>query len=162
LKEVEASGSVTFSRDDADTAREVLIAGIGLQAEPLGDEPWSAKLRKPIEVPIEEQKPVVLGRLRRAGDDTATIGTPATAEDAGNPVGWQRRVMRGAAHGLADRLQSRPRDAKAWLPLKRACLCLGEQQAAAALERALAAFSDDAPMRVRIATGARLLGATHD
>ena len=154
MKEVEASGSGTFSRDGAGTAREVLIAGIGLQAEPMGDEPWAAKQRKPTKVPIEEPKPVVLGRLRRASDDTANIGTPATAKGAGNPAGWQRAVMRGAAHGLADQLQKRPRHAEAWL--------LGEKQAAAAPARALAAFSDDAPMPVRIATGARLLGATHD
>jgi hypothetical protein len=156
LKEVEALGLVTFSRDDADTAREVLIAGIGLQAEPMGDEPWAAKLRKPTKVPIEEQKPVVLGRLRCASDDTATIGTPArpTAEGGGNPTGWQRAVMCGAAHGPADQLQKRTGDAGASLR--------GQKQAAAAPACTLAAFSDEAPIRVRIATGARLLGATHD
>ena len=145
---------MTFSRDDADTAMEVLIAGIGLQAEPMGDEPWAAKLRKPTKVPSEEPKPVVLGRLRCASDDTANIGTPATAKGAGNPAGWQRAVMRGAAHGLADQLQKRTGDAGASLR--------GQKQAAAAPACTLAAFSDEAPIRVRIATGARLLGATHD
>jgi hypothetical protein len=89
LKELEAPGSVTFSSDDAGTAREVLIGGIGLQAELMGDEPWATKLRKPSNVPIGEQKPVVLGRLRC--DEAATIGTPAAAEGAGNPVGWHGR-----------------------------------------------------------------------
>ena len=70
--------------------------------------------------------------------------------------------MPGGAHGLADQLQKRPRDAEAWLPLIHARLCRGEQQVAAVPARGLAAFSDAAPMRVRIATGARLLGATHD
>jgi hypothetical protein len=73
LKEDEASGSVTFSRDDAGTAR--------VQTKPMGaqfmcDEPWAAKLHKPTKAPIGEQQPGVLGSLRCAGGDTASVGLP--------------------------------------------------------------------------------------
>ena len=90
MREVKASGSVTFSGDDAGTETEVRIGGIGLEPEPLGDEQGANKLRNPTKASTREQ----------------------------------------AAHE--------------------------------AHARASAVFSEDAPMRVRIATGARLLGATHD
>jgi hypothetical protein len=77
--------------------------------------------------------------------------------------GSQRAVIRGAVHGLADQLQRRPRDPVAWLRIMRSRLSLGEEQAAGeALARALATFSDDASMRARFATDARLLGITQD
>jgi hypothetical protein len=58
LKEDEASGSVTFSRDDAGTVR-VQTKPMGAQF--MGDEPWAAKLR---------------GSLRRGSGHTASVGLP--------------------------------------------------------------------------------------
>jgi hypothetical protein len=162
LKEVEALESVTFRRDDAGTEREVRIGGIGLQAGPGGDERSVRRLREPTEVPTGERKLGDLTRLRRAIGDAASIGTPVlpTAGPVRRLAGWEQAVMGGTAHGLADQLQKRARDALAWLRLIHSPYSLGVA-AGEVLARARATFSDDAPMRVRIATGARLLGLRH-
>jgi hypothetical protein len=168
LKVVEASGAVALGRDHAGTervARDIGIAetrGIGQPAKPAGTEPWAGEPRHRGDAQVGERQARVL--LRRAGGETANAGTPGRATEGVRTLpGWQQAVMRGALHGLATQLQRRPRDAEAWLRLIRSRLCLGEGQAAReALARALATFSDDASVRARIATDARLLGITRD
>ena len=89
MKEDEASGSVTFSKDDAGTAR-VQTKPIGSQF--MGDEPWVAKLRKPTKAPTGEQQPGVLGSLRRAS------GERRLAKGAQTLAGGQQAVIREAKH----------------------------------------------------------------
>jgi cytochrome c-type biogenesis protein CcmH len=148
LKEVEASGAVTLGRDCIGETR-----GIGLPAKPAGKKPRAGEPRHLRVAQVGE---------RQAGVNAGTPGRPP-AEGVRMLPGWQQAVIRGAVNGLADQLQRRPRDAEAWLRLIRSRLSLGEEQAAReALARALATFSDDAMMRARIATDARLLGITQD
>jgi cytochrome c-type biogenesis protein CcmH len=117
-------------------AHDMGIGGLGLRAEP----------------------------VREAGAaEVARVAAPFRSTAEGALPEWQQAVIRGAVHGLAGRLQKRPRDAEGWLRLMISRVALGEERAAREeLARALASFSDDPAMQARIAADARLLGVTQD
>jgi hypothetical protein len=112
---------------------------------------------------VEASGAVTLGRDHAGTEREARDIGIGAVEGVGTLPGWQQAVIRGAVHGRADGLHRRPCDPVTWLRLIRSRPSLGEEQAAReALARALVAFSDDASMRARIATDARLLRITQD
>jgi cytochrome c-type biogenesis protein CcmH len=75
------------------------------------------------------------------------------------PAEQRQAMIRSMVSGLADRLESTPRDEEGWLRLIHSRLQLGEGDAArAALARALAVFADDASAGGRITAAAKELG----
>jgi len=70
-------------------------------------------------------------------------------------------MIRGMVEGLAQRLETSPRDADGWIQLIRSRKVLGEADAAkTALAKALAAFADTPLEQTRIAAAAREMGVT--
>ena len=61
--------------------------------------------------------------------------------------------------GLAQRLESSPRDAEGWIRLMRSRVVLGEKDSAAtAFRKALAVFTDDSAAAVKIKSAGTELG----
>jgi hypothetical protein len=64
---------------------------------------------------VEAFGAVTLGRDRAGTQREARDMGVGAAEGVRMLPGWQRAVVRGAVHGLADQLQRQPRDPVAWL-----------------------------------------------
>jgi cytochrome c-type biogenesis protein CcmH len=124
---------------------EALDIWQSLLAEPLDDEPWVVDLR---------QRAQSLARdLGLAQAAQPLLATQALAADR------QQAMIRSMVSGLANRLESTPRDEEGWMRLIHSRVVLGEEGAAReALARALAVFADDASAGGRIAAAAKELG----
>lgn len=82
----------------------------------------------------------------------------ASAPDA-MPAGDQSAAIRSMVDGLADRLESAPRDVEGWTRLMRSRVVLGEREAAmTAFRKALEVFKDDATASGQIMASAAELG----
>lgn len=81
-----------------------------------------------------------------------------TAPEA-RPSGEQGAAIRSMVDGLAERLESAPRDIEGWTRLMRSRVVLGEREAAtAAFRKALEVFKDDATASGQIMAAAAELG----
>ncbi|HML44060.1 MAG TPA: tetratricopeptide repeat protein [Hyphomicrobium zavarzinii] len=104
------------------------------------------------------------GAEMRASSQTAPEGTGTP--DAGKehapearPSGEQGAAIRSMVDGLAERLESAPRDIEGWTRLMRSRVVLGEREAAtAAFRKALEVFKDDATASGQIMAAAAELG----
>jgi cytochrome c-type biogenesis protein CcmH len=75
------------------------------------------------------------------------------------PPNEREAAIRSMVEGLADRLESSPRDLEGWTLLMRSRVVLGEKEvAAAALRKALEVFKDDTAASGKIAAAATELG----
>lgn len=106
------------------------------------------------------------GAEMRASSQTAPEGTGSGTPDAGKehapearPSGEQGAAIRSMVDGLAERLESAPRDIEGWTRLMRSRVVLGEREAAtAAFRKALEVFKDDATASGQIMAAAAELG----
>ncbi len=81
----------------------------------------------------------------------------ATSEGA--PLHQSNAAIRGMVDGLANRLESSPRDVEGWTSLMRSRVVLGEKEVAgAAFRKALDVFKDDAAASGKIMAAAAELG----
>jgi cytochrome c-type biogenesis protein CcmH/NrfG len=93
--------------------------------------------------------------LARLVDYTRSIDEPASMAAAREHDG----AIRSTVDGLADRLESSPRDVEGWTLLMRSRVVLGEREAAAtAFRRALEVFEDDPSASDEITAAAIELG----
>lgn len=124
---------------------EALDIWQSLLAEPLDDEPWVVDLRQRAQSLARD-----LGLAQAAQPLSATQALAADRQQA---------MIRSMVSGLANRLESTPRDEEGWMRLIHSRVVLGEEGAAReALARALAVFADDASAGGRIAAAAKELG----
>lgn len=106
------------------------------------------------------------GAEMRASSQTAPEGTGGGTPDAGKehapearPTGEQGAAIQSMVDGLAERLESAPRDIEGWTRLMRSHVVLGEREAAtAAFRKALEVFKDDATASGQIMAAAAELG----
>lgn len=95
-------------------------------------------------------------KLEVAASLQTSLETEAVGE--GNE-GERDASIRAMVDGLADRLESSPRDAEGWTRLMRSRVVLGEREAAtAAFRKALEIFKDDSAASTRIEAAAIELG----
>ncbi|MCC7252598.1 tetratricopeptide repeat protein [Hyphomicrobium sp.] len=93
------------------------------------------------------------------GGDGRIVETTATSE--ATPPHERDDAIRSMVDGLADRLESSPRDVDGWTRLMRSRVVLGEREVAAtAYRKALEVFKDDSAASGRIAAEAVELGLT--
>jgi cytochrome c-type biogenesis protein CcmH len=86
-------------------------------------------------------------------------GIEKNAKSEGMPRGEYDAAIRAMVDGLADRLESSPRDVEGWTKLMRSRVVLGEREVAAtAFRKALEVFKDDAAASGKIAAAALELG----
>jgi cytochrome c-type biogenesis protein CcmH len=109
-----------------------------------------------------ERASVAAGKLdKRHGPRALTADEIKLAEAL--PSDQQQAMIRTMVSGLADRLESKPRDEEGWMRLIRSRLVLGEEGAAReALARALTVFADDASAGGRISAAAKELGLSNN
>lgn len=137
---------------DKKTALEAWIA-ILEDASP--GEDWVADLEQRVAQLAQETGIDITGRLAQRKGLTATDVRNA----ASLQVDQQTAMIRGMVDGLASRLAASPRDEEGWIKLIRSYSVLGEAESAKkALQRALQAFDEAAPERMRIAAIASDLG----
>ena len=92
-----------------------------------------------------------------AGSADGPGAKAATSE--GTPPHQSNAAIRGMVDGLADRLESSPRDVEGWTSLMRSRVVLGEKEVAAtAFRKALDVFKDDAAASGKIIAAAAELG----
>jgi cytochrome c-type biogenesis protein CcmH len=92
-----------------------------------------------------------------AGGADGPGGKAATSE--GTPPHQTNAAIRGMVDGLANRLESSPRDVEGWTRLMRSRVVLGEKEVAAtAFRKALDVFKDDAAAAAKIMAAAAELG----
>jgi cytochrome c-type biogenesis protein CcmH len=97
---------------------------------------------------------------------TRAVGKAEDGPDAKNmakvdamPPGERDAAIRSMVDGLADRLESSPRDVEGWTRLMRSRVVLGEREVAAqALRKALEVFKDDSAASGEITAAATELG----
>jgi cytochrome c-type biogenesis protein CcmH/NrfG len=103
--------------------------------------------------PSSQAEPVAKGREGPAAEEIAK--SEAVTPHQGNAA------IRSMVDGLADRLESSPRDVEGWTRLMRSRVVLGERElAATALRKALDVFKDDSEASGQIAAAAIELGLT--
>jgi cytochrome c-type biogenesis protein CcmH len=91
------------------------------------------------------------------GDDGP--GVEKNTKSAAMPPRAHDAAIRSMVDGLADRLESSPRDAEGWTRLMRSRVVLGEREAAAtAFRKALEVFKDDSAASGKITAAAVELG----
>jgi cytochrome c-type biogenesis protein CcmH len=86
-------------------------------------------------------------------------GVEKIAESEAMPPRERDAAIRSMVDGLADRLESSPRDVEGWTRLMRSRVVLGERElAATAFRKALEVFKDDSAASGRITAAATELG----
>src|SRR5262245_5818824 len=179
-KNAKARYFVALALEQTGKKREALDGWLGLLAEPVDDEPWAVDLRQRAQS-LERELGVSLGAqalpTTAANGSTASPGAgkrergdhprALTAEEMrlaqALPADQQQAMIRSMVSGLADRLESKPRDEEGWLRLIHSRVVLGETDAArAALARALVVFADDASAGDRITAAAKELGLSNN
>jgi cytochrome c-type biogenesis protein CcmH len=168
---------VGLALEQSGKKKEALDRWLSLLAEPNDNEPWAGELRQRAQS-LARELGVSLAVPALAAAATSDSATPGTAKPAGRrgeqaraltaeemrlaqalPAEQRQAMIRSMVSGLADRLESTPRDEEGWLRLIHSRLQLGEGDAArAALARALAVFADDASAGGRITAAAKELG----
>ena len=97
-----------------------------------------------------------IGAIARDAD---VPGASKTTASEGTLPHQNNAAIRGMVDGLANRLESFPRDVEGWTSLMRSRVVLGESEvAAAALRKALDVFKDDAAASGKIRAAAAELG----
>ena len=103
-------------------------------------------------------KPEVATSAKMSGDGMTGDGKPLPDAPEANSAD-QSAMIRGMVDGLAARLDNNPNDADGWLRLMKSRTVLGQMGLAKdAMRRALAVFSNDKPVRDRIADAAKDFG----
>jgi cytochrome c-type biogenesis protein CcmH len=96
-------------------------------------------------------------KAKAAGDVGARVDKVATSEAM--PANERDAAIRSMVEGLANRLESSPRDVEGWTLLMRSRVVLGEKEVAAAtFRKALEVFKDDTAASDKIAAAATELG----
>jgi cytochrome c-type biogenesis protein CcmH len=166
---------VALALEQSGNKKEALERWLSLLAEPSDNEPWAGELRQRAQSLARELGVAVPALAAVATSDSATPGAAKPAGRRGEqaraltaeemrleqalPAEQRQAMIRSMVSGLADRLESTPRDEEGWLRLIHSGLQLGEDDAArAALARALAVFVDDASAGGRITAAAKELG----
>ena len=166
---------VALALEQSGNKKEALDRWLSLLAEPSDNEPWAGELRQRAQSLARELGVAVPALAAVATSDSATPGAAKPAGRRGEqaraltaeemrlaqalPAEQRQAMIRSMVSGLADRLESTPRDEEGWLRLIHSRLQLGEDDAArAALARALAVFADDASAGGRITAAAKELG----
>jgi cytochrome c-type biogenesis protein CcmH/NrfG len=86
-------------------------------------------------------------------------GVEKIAESEATPPHEREAQIRSMVDGLADRLESSPRDVEGWTRLMRSRVVLGEREVAAtAFRKALEVFKDDSAASAKITAAATELG----
>jgi cytochrome c-type biogenesis protein CcmH len=122
-------------------------------------DPSSAELRRLYEE--AKAKASNSGDLQTGAIDGSTDGPGAdrAATSEGMPPHQSNVAIRSIVDGLADRLESSPRDVEGWTSLMRSRVVLGEREVAAtAFRKALDVFKDDASSSGKIMAAAAELG----
>lgn len=132
-----------------------LDAWIAILKDASPGEGWVSDLEQRVAELAREIGTEITGRLaQRKGPTAADI-----RDAAGLPADQQTAMIRGMVDGLASRLAVSPRDEEGWIKLIRSYSVLGEAESAKkALQRALQAFDEATPERLRIAAIASGLG----
>jgi cytochrome c-type biogenesis protein CcmH/NrfG len=130
-------------------------------AKALELDPNSAELKRS----YEEAKAKTSDRrnVQASPTDTSAAGPGAEKMTASEvtPPHQSNAAIRSMVDGLADRLQSSPRDVEGWTRLMRSRVVLGEKEvAASAFRKALDVFKDDAAASAKITAAAIELGLT--
>lgn len=101
-------------------------------------------------------------KAKASGSDnlqTASSQTAADGKSEATPLHDTSAAIRAMVDGLANRLESSPRDAEGWTRLMRSRVVLGEREVAAtAFRKALEVFKDDAAASDKIKAAAIELG----
>jgi cytochrome c-type biogenesis protein CcmH len=142
-------------------ALDALFSLQGASLDETGDESLAAEVREQIAILARE-----LNVTLPVAPPAAETGRDARFPTRGDvetiqamPADAQKQLIREMVEELARRLQQRPEDEQGWIRLMRSRIVLGEPGAAhEALARALAAFSQDAAARARIAAAAKEFG----
>jgi cytochrome c-type biogenesis protein CcmH/NrfG len=128
-------------------------------AKALDLDPSSAELKRSYE---EAKAKASSGdNLQTGGIDKGAAGPAAEkiAKSEATPPHENDAAIRSMVDGLADRLESSPRDVEGWTRLMRSRVVLGEREvAASAFRRALDVFKDDAAASGKITAAAIELG----
>ncbi|HEU0159735.1 MAG TPA: hypothetical protein VFR00_10495 [Hyphomicrobiaceae bacterium] len=164
---------VALALEQSGKKKEALDRWLGLLAEPSDNEPWAGELRQRAPA-LARELGVSLAVPALAAATTSDGATPGAAKPRALtaaemrlaqalPAEQRQAMIRSMVSGLADRLESTPRDEEGWLRLIHSRLQLGEDDAArAALARALAVFADDASAGGRITAAAKELGLANN
>ena len=96
-------------------------------------------------------------KAKAAGDIGPRVDTIATSEEM--LANEREAAIRSMVEGLANRLESSPRDVEGWTLLMRSRVVLGEKEVAVtAFRKALEVFKDDTAASGKIAAAATELG----
>jgi len=121
-------------------------------AKALELDPGSAELKRS----HEEAKSLQTGAVGKSGDGP---GAEKIAKSEAMPPHEQEAQIRSMVDGLADRLESSPRDIEGWTRLMRSRVVLGEREVAAtAFRKALEVFKDDFAASSKLTAAAIELG----
>jgi len=181
-KNAKARYFLALAQEQTGKKREALDAWLSLLAEPLDDEPWAAELRQRTQSLARElgvslanpalpaaaasgdaQSPGAVKRQGQRGGQPRALTAEESRLAQALPADQQQAMIRGMVSGLADRLESKPRDEEGWMRLIHSRIVLGEEDAArAALARALVVFADDASAGGRISAAAKELGLSNN
>ena len=122
-------------------------------------DPSSAELKRSYEE--AKAKASNSDNLQTGAIDTGADGPGAEkmATSEATPPHQSNAAIRSMVDGLADRLESSPRDVEGWTSLMRSRVVLGEREVAAtAFRKALDVFKDDAAASGKITAAAIELG----
>jgi cytochrome c-type biogenesis protein CcmH len=121
-------------------------------AKALELDPSSAELKRS----YEEAKSLQTGAVGKTGDGP---GAENIANSRAPPRHEQEAQIRSMVDGLADRLESSPRDIEGWTRLMRSRVVLGEREVATtAFRKALEVFKDDFAASSKLTAAAIELG----
>jgi cytochrome c-type biogenesis protein CcmH len=159
---------LALAKEQAGKKREALEEWLSLQGALVNEEVLTADLRQRIRALADElglDVPLSVERAKSSAGSKAkgAQGGQRSAEDFQRiealPPDQRQALIRGMVEGLADRLKSSPQDEEGWIKLMRSRVVLGEDSAAReTLDRALAAFANDAATQSRLKASAKELG----